>query len=93
MYLLFVAVVTLLLCVSSGSRGKFMDCLFEACSACASVGLSTGLTPTLGVLGKSTLIGAMFAGRLGPVLLLWAMMRGETNIKCKMSNVEYRSEK
>ena len=43
--MLLVALVTMLLCVSCGSRGKFMDCLFESCSACGSVGLSTGLTP------------------------------------------------
>jgi len=72
-YLLLVAMVTMLLCVACGSRGKFMDCLFESCSACGSVGLSTGLTPTLGVLGKSTLIGGMLLGRLGPLLLLMAM--------------------
>lgn len=76
LYLLLVALVTVLLCVASGSRGKFMDCLFESCSACGSVGLSNGLTPTLGVLGKSTLIGGMFLGRLGPLFLLMAMTCG-----------------
>ena len=75
-YLLMVALVTMLLCVASGSRGKFMDCLFESCSACGSVGLSTGLTPSLGVLGKSTLIGGMLLGRLGPLLLMIAMTYG-----------------
>jgi trk system potassium uptake protein TrkH len=75
-YLLLVALVTMLLCVATGSRGKFMDCLFESCSACGSVGLSTGLTPTLGVLGKSTLIGGMLLGRLGPLLLLMALTSG-----------------
>jgi trk system potassium uptake protein TrkH len=75
-YLLLVGLVTMLLCVACGSRGKFMDCLFESCSACGSVGLSTGLTPTLGVLGKSTLIGGMLLGRLGPLLLLMAMTTG-----------------
>ena len=73
LYLLLVALVAMLLCVATGSQGKFMDCLFESCSACGSVGLSTGLTPTLGVLGKSTLIGGMLLGRLGPLFLLMAM--------------------
>lgn len=73
LYLLLVAVTTLLLCVSIGSRGQFMDAVFEAISACGSVGWSTGLTPTLGVLGKSTLIAAMLLGRLGPALLLWRL--------------------
>ena len=74
-YLVLVTLVTALLCVDRGSRGSFMDCLFEACSACGSVGMSCGLTPALGVLGKSTLIAAMLLGRAGPLVMM-AMMGG-----------------
>ncbi len=43
--------------------------LFEVISAFATVGMSTGLTPTLGVGGQLILVGLMFFGRLGPITL------------------------
>lgn len=43
--------------------------LFEAVSAFATVGMSTGLTPELGVGGQLIVIGLMFFGRLGPITL------------------------
>ena len=42
-----------------------MELLFEACSACGTVGLSTGLTPQLTLFGKSVIIGGMFLGMTG----------------------------
>lgn len=45
----------------------FDDVLFEAVSAFATVGLSTGLTPEMPVAGKVVLIILMFVGRLGPL--------------------------
>jgi trk system potassium uptake protein TrkH len=49
------------------------EALFEAVSACGTVGLSTGLTPDLTVLGRMVIIAAMFAGRLGPLTVLIAL--------------------
>ena len=43
--------------------------LFEAVSAFGTVGLSTGITPTLPDGAKLVLIGLMFLGRLGPLTL------------------------
>lgn len=51
----------------------FMELLFESSSACATVGLSMGITPNLGLAGRLLLILGMFAGRLGPLTLLFAM--------------------
>lgn len=45
----------------------FFDALFETASAMGTVGLSTGITPTLNPLSKITLIIIMFLGRLGPL--------------------------
>jgi trk system potassium uptake protein TrkH len=47
---------------------------FEAVSACSTVGLSLNVTPTLSSGGRVVLILAMFAGRLGPLTLLAALM-------------------
>jgi trk system potassium uptake protein TrkH len=47
--------------------------LFETISAYATVGLSMGVTPTLGVLSRIILILTMFIGRVGPLTMvtLW----------------------
>ncbi|MHC4610795.1 MAG: TrkH family potassium uptake protein [Planctomycetota bacterium] len=47
--------------------------LFEAVSACGTVGLSTGLTDELTIPGRVIIILAMFVGRLGPLTVLVAL--------------------
>ncbi|MFG2334319.1 TrkH family potassium uptake protein [Streptomyces sp. NPDC048604] len=47
--------------------------LFEAVSAFATVGLSTGITADLPALGQLILIGLMFIGRIGPITLVSAL--------------------
>jgi trk system potassium uptake protein TrkH len=46
---------------------------FEAVSALATVGLSTGITPELTPYGKFTITTAMYLGRIGPLTLAMAM--------------------
>jgi trk system potassium uptake protein TrkH len=58
------------------SRGKFLELLFEVVSAFGTVGLSTGITGGLSVLGKIIIIGTMFVGRLGPLVIGIAVSRG-----------------
>lgn len=57
----------------SQTRGHFIEITFEAISAFATVGLSTGVTPDLSHAGKVIIITLMFVGRLGPVWLLTAI--------------------
>lgn len=64
---------TFALCISEG--GRFIDLLFETVSAFATVGLSTGVTPSLTPFGRLAIILAMFAGRVGPLTLALAMAR------------------
>ena len=72
LYVGLVVAVTLLLCVVL--RGHdLVDLLFEACSACGTVGLSTGVTGKLTTPAKFVIIGGMFIGRLGPLTLLVAL--------------------
>lgn len=50
----------------------FLDTMFEATSAFATVGLSRGLTPNLSNTGKLIIIGTMYAGRVGPLTMAFA---------------------
>ena len=70
LYMVLLGTVTLLLCVAMRRPTQFIDLLFESCSACGTVGLSTGITRELTWFGKFVIIGGMFAGRLGPLTLL-----------------------
>ncbi len=64
--------------VDPGSRGKFLELLFEVVSAFGTVGLSTGVTPSLSDGGKIVLIIIMFMGRLGPLAVAVAASRQRT---------------
>ncbi len=56
-----------------------MDILLEITSAFGTVGLSTGITPELGVDSKLLSVLIMYIGRLGPLTIasLWYFSRGE----------------
>jgi len=58
-------VMCLFLLMAEGDK-PFGGLLFEAVSAFGTVGLSTGITPKLGALGKILIIVLMFIGRVGP---------------------------
>jgi len=75
--LLFVAVLftaTLLLTITERANGFAMSQIaFEAASALGTVGLTTGITPSLTTAGKLIIIIVMLVGRLGPLTLLAAV--------------------
>ena len=52
---------------------RFVALMFEAMSALATVGLSTGITPQLETGGKLILCALMFIGRLGPLTVVYAL--------------------
>ncbi|MBD1910546.1 MULTISPECIES: TrkH family potassium uptake protein [unclassified Leptolyngbya] len=53
---------------------EFIKVLFESVSAFATVGLSTGITATVTVWSKLVLIGTMYVGRVGILLLMSAVL-------------------
>ncbi len=75
--LLFVAVLfgaTLALSITeNGQPFTMSDIMFEAGSALGTVGLTTGITPSLTTAGKLIIIAVIFVGRLGPLTLLAAL--------------------
>lgn len=68
---LLVIFVTMMMCLTENE--PFLNILFEVVSAFGTVGLTTGITPNLTVVGKLWLILTMFAGRVGPVTLALAL--------------------
>ncbi|CAH0346077.1 TrkH family potassium uptake protein [Bacillus sp. CECT 9360] len=80
MGMFLVMFITMLLTITEGERHNFIMYLFEATSAFGTVGLSMGLTPELSPIGKVLIIFTMFAGRLGPLTLAYAVsMRRKPN--------------
>ena len=69
--------VLLLLCTETGRPGVgFHDVLFEQISAFGTVGLSTGLTDKLTVIGRLWITATMFVGRLGPLTMAMGVLPG-----------------
>ena len=56
----------------------FLNILFEVVSAMGTVGLSTGVTPSLTDIGKFVIILVMFIGRTGPLTLALAIGNRKT---------------
>jgi trk system potassium uptake protein TrkH len=53
---------------------SFIHIFFEAVSAFATVGLSMGITPEVSDLGRIILVGTMYIGRVGVVVLMAALI-------------------
>ena len=84
LYASLLGAVTLLLCVFVPTGHAFIDILFESCSACGTVGLSTGLTgpgTSMNAAAKYVIIAGMFVGRLGPLTLLLALTSSLRHVK------------
>ena len=79
LFVLAHAAATLLLALTEGAgradAPSFLALFFEAASALATDGLSTGITPRLSTAGKLVLCGTMFLGRVGPLTAVYALQR------------------
>ncbi len=67
------------LLLSAFSGGNTLDIVYEAVSACATVGLSRGFTSSLGSLSKVVVICTMYLGRVGPLSLAIAFNQKREN--------------
>lgn len=52
----------------------FVQLIFEEVSAFGTVGLSTGVTSHLSIIGKSVIMASMFIGRIGPLALAYTLI-------------------
>lgn len=66
-------VVAVAMVLSTTEDASFLSILFETTSAFGTVGLTMGLTGKLTVIGKILISFTMFAGRLGPLTLAYAL--------------------
>ncbi|MBW4837907.1 MAG: Trk family potassium uptake protein, partial [Paenibacillaceae bacterium] len=66
-------VVAVAMVLSTTEDASFLSILFETTSAFGTVGLSMGLTDDLTAFGKIVISLTMFAGRLGPLTLAYAI--------------------
>lgn len=80
--------VTAALGITEGIIGKgeasFIALMFEAMSALATVGVSTGITPSLSTAGKLVLCFAMLFGRVGPLTTAYALQRRQRPIQYRL---------
>jgi trk system potassium uptake protein TrkH len=74
-----VVVATLALMLTNDLRLSIA--LFECVSAFATVGLSTGITPSLDVAGQAILMPLMLLGRVGPITLFVALVLRERELR------------
>ncbi|MBT9313701.1 TrkH family potassium uptake protein [Leptothoe kymatousa] len=81
-----VVLVTILLSLTDPGI-KFIDLMFEAVSAFATVGLSTGITAQLSTMGQCVIIATMYIGRVG-ILLMMSALLGDP----KPSTIHYPEE-
>ena len=72
-YLIFTVTAVMIICALEPDC-TLSQVLFECCSAICTVGLTTGITPTLTTGSKVILIILMYAGRVGVLTLAGAMM-------------------
>lgn len=68
----------------------FITLLFETTSAFATVGLSMGITTKLSALGKMVIIVTMYAGRVGPLTLAFALAQKK---KINTAQLKYPEER
>lgn len=69
---------------------SFLSLMFEAMSALATVGLTTGLTPDLSIGGKLVLTLGMFIGRLGPITVVYALQNKQKQERYRFAESNIR---
>lgn len=57
-----------------------LSCLYESASAIGTVGLTLGITPSLGVFSKIVLMTLMFVGRVGALTMIYATVSTANNV-------------
>lgn len=72
---MMIVLVTLFALTLTDPHLGFLNLFFEAVSACATVGLSRGVTDDVSESGRIVLMLAMFVGRIGPLTLVFLLAK------------------
>ena len=74
--------------ISTVENLPYLDCAFEVASAMGTVGLTTGITPTLSTFSQSLIILLMYTGRVGVLSFSIAVMtRSKAQAKIKYPDI------
>lgn len=65
--------------LAEGKGLPLLSCLYESASAIGTVGLTLGITPSLGVFSKIVLMTLMFVGRVGALTMIYATVSTANN--------------
>lgn len=71
-----VIIVTMILTITEPGE-SFINLLYEATSAFGTVGLTTGVTQRLSIVGKIVIILTMYCGRVGPMTVALALLKNK----------------
>lgn len=77
----FVVILVTMILTLTDAESSFLGILFKATSTFATVGLSRGAIPSLSFFEKIVFILTMFAGRVGPLTLGFALARRQSKTK------------
>lgn len=73
-FLMYIVLCVIGGCVISSIEGiDLLSCFYESASAIGTVGLTLGLTPSLGMVSRLILIVLMYTGRVGGLSLIYAI--------------------
>ena len=84
---LFLSMIAIVVILAS-NRLNFMDTVFEVISAISTVGMTTGITRSLNVVGRIVIILLMYMGRVGSVTFALTLIRRPSAQK-----IQYPQEK
>ena len=87
MYLSFTVIGAFI--ISATDNIPFSHCIFETASAIGTVGLSLGITPSLGLISRGVLVVLMFFGRVGGLTLMFAAIgnSGTEAAQCPIAKI------
>ena len=75
LFVSFSLIFAIIFAISIVEHKPFLALAFEVVSAFGTVGLSMGITPELGNAGRLLIVFTMFVGRIGPLTLLYALVK------------------
>ncbi|GJQ50268.1 potassium uptake protein, integral membrane component, KtrB [Candidatus Kuenenia stuttgartiensis] len=81
--LALLVIITDILILSATEKAAYIDIVYETFSAFGTVGLSTGITPSLSVAGKFIICATMLIGRIGPLVIGYSVWSKKKTVSIK----------